>query len=201
MSKNAFFKLSPAKRKRIIDAAKEEFLEYKDNYDKASVKRIAEKADIAIGSIYKYFEDKNDLFFEVFHNEKQAGSKVANAESLFAYSREELKAGMITTEDMKNLLDILYDNSSLMHSLVFDTRSPDYYGERVRAHLKKDRENGLLKDDIDDELAAYLYETLEYTTFQYCRSHGLDYTLDFETLPKLENMLFFGIYKDDMNKK
>lgn len=49
------------KRKQIADAARELFTEF--GYRAVSVAQIAEKADVAKGTVYLYFKDKEDLFF------------------------------------------------------------------------------------------------------------------------------------------
>lgn len=49
------------KREQIASAARELFSEY--GYRAVSVAQIAEKADIAKGTVYLYFKDKEDLFF------------------------------------------------------------------------------------------------------------------------------------------
>ncbi len=46
--------------KRIIEAAKEEFLEY--GYNDASLRRIASKAGIQVGGLYKHFANKEEMF-------------------------------------------------------------------------------------------------------------------------------------------
>ena len=68
MPKDNFFKLDQEKRDRIINAAYDEFITYKSNYKKASIKRIVKEADISIGSFYEYFDDKDDLFLFLINN-------------------------------------------------------------------------------------------------------------------------------------
>jgi len=60
MPKSTFINLSQEKRERILDTCYLEFSKY--NYREASVTRIVAEAGIAKGSIYKYFEDKKDLY-------------------------------------------------------------------------------------------------------------------------------------------
>jgi AcrR family transcriptional regulator len=60
MPKDTFFNLPEEKRELIIDVALTEFSQYP--YDKASISRIVDKAGIAKGSMYQYFENKKDLF-------------------------------------------------------------------------------------------------------------------------------------------
>lgn len=50
----------PQVRQRIIDAAIDEFLVV--GYRRASMRGIAQQADITVGSIYTYFSGKGDLF-------------------------------------------------------------------------------------------------------------------------------------------
>ena len=47
-------------RERILEAAREEF--QKKNYQKASMRQIAKKAEVTTSNIYNYFENKDDIF-------------------------------------------------------------------------------------------------------------------------------------------
>ena len=59
MPKRLFFNLKPLKQDTILKAA---FLEFsKSNFDQSSINQIIKKANIARGSFYLYFEDKEDL--------------------------------------------------------------------------------------------------------------------------------------------
>lgn len=60
MPKNTFFNLPKNKMEKIIEVALEEFVNY--SYENASINRIVERAEIAKGSFYQYFEDKKDLY-------------------------------------------------------------------------------------------------------------------------------------------
>ncbi len=60
MPKQTFLNLPEEKRSAFIDIAIAEFAD--NDYNTASVSKIVEKADIAKGSVYQYFEDKQDLF-------------------------------------------------------------------------------------------------------------------------------------------
>lgn len=60
MPKQTFLNLPEEKRNAFIKIALEEFAN--NDYNTASVSKIVEKAGIAKGSVYQYFEDKQDLF-------------------------------------------------------------------------------------------------------------------------------------------
>ena len=51
--------LKDSLRKAILDAAKEEFLEY--GFKDASMRRIAAKANMTVGNLYRYFKNKESI--------------------------------------------------------------------------------------------------------------------------------------------
>ena len=63
MPKKLFFQLADDKRKIIIDVAIAEFAAY--GYSNASTNSIVKNSGISKGSLFKYFENKEDLYFFV----------------------------------------------------------------------------------------------------------------------------------------
>lgn len=53
-------------RQRILRSAKEIFLE--QGYKKATIRQIVERSGLLIGSIYHFFENKEDIFGQLFLN-------------------------------------------------------------------------------------------------------------------------------------
>ena len=60
LHKAAFDKLRPEKRDRILRVAVEEFAN--NGFENTSIQQIAKKSEISVGSVYKYFENKETLF-------------------------------------------------------------------------------------------------------------------------------------------
>lgn len=63
MARNRFDNLEPERQEAILAAAAEEFAER--GYAGASLNRVIEAAGISKGSLYYYFDDKEDLFATV----------------------------------------------------------------------------------------------------------------------------------------
>ena len=61
MPTKIFTELDEKKQERIIDAALKEFAEY--GYENASTNRIVKNCRISKGSLFKYFENKEELYF------------------------------------------------------------------------------------------------------------------------------------------
>lgn len=74
MPKPLFFAIEANKRERIIIASQKEFSSHL--YYEASINQIIQEAGISRGSFYKYFEDKDDLYFYII---KQVIDSTAHA--------------------------------------------------------------------------------------------------------------------------
>jgi len=64
--KQTFDNIPTEKRNRILRCATDEFA--LNGYENANVSHIAKAAGISVGSVYKYFEGKQDLFLTVVHH-------------------------------------------------------------------------------------------------------------------------------------
>ena len=67
-------------RRRILESAREVF--FRDGFMKANLDEVAEKAGVAKGTLYRYFESKADLYVavltrnhEIFHDLIKAASE------------------------------------------------------------------------------------------------------------------------------
>ncbi len=58
--KATFDNISEEKRKTILDVAVNEFAT--NGFENANINTIAKKAHVSVGSLYKYFDTKTDLF-------------------------------------------------------------------------------------------------------------------------------------------
>ena len=63
MPTQLFFKLNEEKQKKILDIATKEFVEH--GYELASTNRIIKSVNIAKGSLFKYFNNKEELYLDI----------------------------------------------------------------------------------------------------------------------------------------
>ena len=63
--KSTFLRLSAEKQKKIRDAAIKIFAE--NGYANAKMKTIAVAAGISVGSLYQYFDTKEEIFLDTLH--------------------------------------------------------------------------------------------------------------------------------------
>lgn len=123
MPTETFFKLTEEKRKKIIEAGKDEFSSV--SLDEASIKNIAEKAGIARGSFYQYFKSKKDLLFFILEENRETMEKKLN------------RIIKESNGDVFNIYISIYDD---MTSKCFDNMNRDIY-KRIFENLKTNDES------------------------------------------------------------
>ncbi len=86
-------------RKRILRSAREVF--FRDGFMRANLDEIAEKASVAKGTLYRYFESKADLYVAV----------LTNNQSLFLEAmREASQAGEAAVDRLRSIAKFYFDH-------------------------------------------------------------------------------------------
>jgi len=156
------------RRKQIIQAAIEVFGNH--NFKNACISEIAQKANIAEGTIYQYFKNKEDLFFSI------------PAEMIEEFC-EELDLHLQGIHDSFNKLSkfvwiYLYHfktNPAYTRSLMLEMRVSKNFSKskthekvawiygRVNEIIKEGQEEGLIRKDVNGQtIGEMLLGTLEY---------------------------------------
>ena len=144
MPKETFLKLSKEKQQKVINAAKKEFARVP--IENASIKKIVEEADIARGSFYQYFENKEDLLIYILKE---------NSEKLNTKLKNKVKE---TNGDVFELYIFLYD--SMIEE--FTDNSDQELFRQIFINLKSSDENvfDLVKRTKPQDIIDY-YEQID----------------------------------------
>ncbi len=167
MPKSTFMNLDEEKKQRILEVCYREFSRY--NFREASVTRIVDEAGIAKGSMYKYFDDKKDLYhFLIDH-------AVATKLNFIERNRDQ-KSGSIWDELWSGIetgarFDFQYPlyaqfldrvMSPANDGFDIDTRTAviDQSHQYVLHFITRAIENGEVRDDVDPELIGRFVNTI-----------------------------------------
>ena len=144
MPKETFLKLSKEKQQKVINAAKKEFARVP--IENVSIKNIVEEADIARGSFYQYFENKEDLLIYILKE---------NSEKLNTKLKRKVKE---TNGDVFELYIFLYD--SMIEE--FTDNSDQELFRQIFINLKSSDENvfDLVKRTKPQDIIDY-YEQID----------------------------------------
>lgn len=158
---DAFYRLKPEKRRKLLNAAIFEFAAR--GYEGAGMQQIAREAGISVGALYRYFRGKEELFlfiaslgYSLLHNLARSVALAAlsfreSIRSLFRLTQEYslkypeltrvyLNLGMIADHGQVARLNQVLEGSFLgLYEELFD----------------KARQNGEIPAGIDSRLAAF----------------------------------------------
>ena len=170
---------------RILDAAARVFTQY--GYARGTTNRIAEEAEISVGSLYQYFPDKEALLAELLRRHIRAGAdeieaRLAHPDALTGSLEDRTRLFVTATV-------AIHRDDPRLHRVLFEEapRPPDVVEElrafeaatvsAIEAILAEDPE----VDVKDIRMAAYITMTaIESITHRYASSHPDD--ADWETL-------------------
>jgi AcrR family transcriptional regulator len=156
-----------AKRRQIIEGAREAFLE--QGFDAASMNDIARAAGVSKGTLYVYFQNKEQLFQEICSEECQS-----HAESLFNFDPDDSDVEATLTRigiDFVSLVCRPEKASSARTVIAIAERMPEigrtYYETGpargialLSNYLEKKVDQGILAIDDCEVVAAQLIEAL-----------------------------------------
>ncbi len=186
--KKTFLALPLEKQRRILETAATEFA--LKGFQGASLNYIVERVDIAKGSLYQYFHDKQHLFLCAFDYgirlAKGALKEIKSEEvSVFEQIRSSLLAGFRFVQKhplvYQTYLKILFENKVPLREKLISTLR--FYSHKyLLPLLEKGQKRGEIRPDIDLEMAAFMLDAMME---RFLQAHTLDY------------MDSIGIYKAD----
>jgi AcrR family transcriptional regulator len=200
MPKNTFLNLSEEKRKRIEEASIEEFSS--NPYEVASINQIVKNAEIAKGSFYQYFENKEDLYkylVGICEAEKESyinvALKRARYMTVFEKIRELYKSMMRFSEENGKyaaVLDHIYKiddlelRNEILESSILD--KSNVFSTLIELGIEE-RE---LNSGIDVELVSSFLYSINVFLKDYKESKGV--LFDYESkIDELVDILECGI--------
>jgi len=171
MPKHTFFNLPEAKRILIIETSLEEFAF--NTYDKASLSQIVLKAGIAKGSMYQYFNDKEELYaYLVGYVSEKKLSYINTAlplmqEDFFLLYKEIIFAA--ARFDINHPL-----HSSFLYNVGKDTHNPTISKQIMASSvffieqmLEKAHAQGQIRNGVNIKLAAFIISYLSVDVGEY----------------------------------
>jgi AcrR family transcriptional regulator len=167
MPKPTFLNLPEEKRSAFLKIALQEFANH--DYNSASISKIVEKAGIAKGSLYQYFEDKQDLFLYLLQVSNQDMLEAIRSSpspdpdaGFFETLRWQMSATVQATVQyplQSRLAQRAYTAPLPFRDKVLE-QARRVRSEHFEAMVRKAQAGGDLRPDIDPTLASFLVQGL-----------------------------------------
>ncbi len=167
MPYETFFNLPEEKRQAILDVLLDEFAE--NDYRSVSISRIVDRAGIAKGSFYQYFEDKKDCYqylIQLAMEEKtrfmQQAAPLEGGADMFTILRWMFKAGLTFEFSNPRLSQIgyraLFDDVPLPEGTLslIHNGGQAFFAQMIEQNI----EAGTVREDVDPVLTAFLLNTI-----------------------------------------
>lgn len=164
--KPTFDNIPEEKRRKILDVAVNEFAN--QGFDNANINTIAKKAEVSVGSLYKYFDTKTDLFMtSVNYGIASLASiidSIASSEGDVMVKLEKLIRVAIDYSRRCDVLIKLYNQVTgesdrfLAEKIATDMES--ITSAAYKKAIVEGQQSGVIRKDIDPGMAAFLIDSL-----------------------------------------
>lgn len=164
--RNTFERIAPDKQRSVLDAAAQEFAER--GFAAANINRIAETANISVGSIYKYFETKTHLYLEVVNRGldliAEALDPILGSDSPLEEKIDAILDAIFTGARDYPVMNRLYSrftsegDSELARQLA--SRLESITAEAYERLLERGQRERLVTADIDPRILAFCLDNI-----------------------------------------
>lgn len=166
LHKAAFDKLPAEKRDRILRVAVEEFAN--NGFENTSIQQIAKKSEISVGSVYKYFENKETLFSMVVRGglsslENLLIGLADSSEDILVKAEKIIRALLQFSRENPELVKLYCrltttDNSEFLTGISqhIEAMSASIY----TVAISKAQETGDVRSDVNPAFFAFLLDNL-----------------------------------------
>ena len=194
MASTTFYHLSRERQIEIYEIAMDEFVQY--SYEDASLNRIIDACGVAKGSFYRYFQNKQELFFDLIQFARAIN--VRNFEESFAPPVDDIFAAWKEFY----LLTYGYDQSKPLYTgfLLLSSAARDkkeiylqrqkncaQLVEKIKDILARMQASGGMDTKIDPEFFAYVLLDMHEGIFDYL---AYRYQIDFHDRARKKLPLF-----------
>lgn len=171
-------KLSEEKLDSLINAGIDEFAAY--GFEGASIGRIAKKAGVSVGVVYKYYADKDALFIECVRHSLGTLNKVledvsASETDLQGTVRSIIKTLISHAKEYGNINRMYNEITSIGASKHVEFLADEIEGISSKVYgelFAKAQQEGKIRSDANPRMMAFFFDNL-LMTLQF--SYSCDY--------------------------
>jgi TetR/AcrR family transcriptional regulator len=164
--KETFNRIPEEKRLRILGIATAEFAN--KGYDNANINEIADKANISVGALYKYFDSKENFFltcvsFGIETLEAVLKDVLESHDDFFIKVEKIARIIQSHTRENRDLIRLYNEITSESNSELVKKLSrglEDISASTYSSLIEQAQKNGEIRADADPKLYAYFTDSL-----------------------------------------
>lgn len=175
---DTFHRISKEKQNRILEAALNEFAHY--GFSQSNINKIADQAHVSVGSIYKYFNDKQNLYLTIINYTVETLKEILNQiidenEDLFITIEKIILAIQSYSKSKVNFTKLYNEMTTENNSELAWKTAADVEGVTAKLYaslIEKAQHQGVVKRDLDPRYFAFFIDNL-FMLLQF--SYSCDY--------------------------
>jgi len=176
-TQKTFDHLPVEKQQLILSTATEEFAQC--GYEKANINVIADKAGVSIGSLYRYFSSKEDLFLKTVHEGTLFLSStlepiISSDQPILEKLRSIIHVIQTTSREHQSLIKLYSEMTSVGNRALAQRLSNEIETISAEAYarlLKDGQDRGEVRKDMDPRLGAFFLDNL-FMSLQFSYVNG-----------------------------
>lgn len=200
MPNDTFHNLSEGKKQKILKAAYRLFNNY--DYEDITIRDLTREAGIPIGSFYRYFKDKDDLYIYMLNigenklYRELAKNKKDSFWMVFGTAKKEFLESVLTEEEYTLDKTVVNASEELLVKYYFHKFNKDIENE-LRGNLRQLQQEGRLREDIDEDFILHMYKTSMFNILLYYREKNIT---SFEEKERIKNSFFNKLFLKGITK-
>jgi len=187
MPKRTFFNLPPARQQKILETAAAYYSE--TPFSEITLRSLTERLGMPVGTFYRYFTDKDELFLhlcQVFNDEYKW------IEGFILRPPFEEVADDWNPPHIIRFFEAFFQAPEEVQRRFYFEIFPQKGLDMHKNELMRLKYQGLLRDDIDIDLIAYLYSTVMYNLNAYFNRMKIE---DKGLRWQIRKYLFYSFFK------
>lgn len=164
--KDTFDNISEEKRARILDIATTEFAT--QGFNNANINSIAEKAGVSVGSLYKYFDSKENFFLTCVMSgaetlELVLGEAFRSNEDLLVKTERIIRLIQKHSREHRDLIRLYNEITSESNSALLKKLSSSLESVSAQVYtglVAQAQTSGELREDMDPAMFAFFADSL-----------------------------------------
>lgn len=161
-----FRKIPEEKQNKIIEAALNEFALY--GYSEANINKIAERANVSVGSLYKYFNDKQNLYQTIVNHSSDTLKEVLSRivienGDIFAIIERIIEAIQNYSRSHQNMFKLYNEMTAENNSELTWKTAGSVEGvtaDLYAALIAKAQDSGTVRKDFEPRYFAFFLDNL-----------------------------------------
>ena len=191
LAKNSFLRLSEERRNKLIDIAMDIYIN--NPYEDITIRMIVKEMNININTFYRYFDEKDDLYIYIYNMLEE---KIEPIDTSLLFISFQNIDGIYSEKELQFLNNTWNLPKYMIEKIIAENL--DKYKNIYKSHLREEKYNGNLREDVDEDLIAYMYASTVYNLYLYFKENNIT---NIDLITKIREYFYYSFFNYGIMKR